>query len=129
MDFEQCCIECLNNDDLVNEFCRLKGIKRPDRRSPIEIQIDQACKYDANKEFVKEFTQFVFEYVWVPMLKIVKRIRHFLGRYNFMKNKFHRHRYKIIGTGHNQNRIEVDLMCKCGKHGAVLVEKRFEKRI
>lgn len=46
-----------------------------------------------------------------------------------MKNKFHRHRYKIIGTGHSQNRIEVDLMCKCGKHGAVLVEKRFEKRI
>ena len=46
-----------------------------------------------------------------------------------MKNKFHRHRYKIIGTGHNQNCIEVDLMCKCGKHGIVLVEKRFEKRI
>lgn len=48
---------------------------------------------------------------------------------NIMWNKFHRHRYKIIGTGHNQNRIEVDLMCKCGKHGTVLVEKRFEKRI
>lgn len=46
-----------------------------------------------------------------------------------MKNKFHRHRYKIIGTGHNQNRIEVDLMCKCGKHGTVLAEKYFEKRI
>lgn len=27
MSFEQCCIECLNNDDLVNEFCRLRGIK------------------------------------------------------------------------------------------------------
>lgn len=72
MDFEQCCIECLNNDDLVNEFCRLKGIKRPDKRSSIEIQIDQVCKYDANKEFVKVFTQFVFEYVWMLMLKIVE---------------------------------------------------------
>lgn len=70
MDFEQCCIECLNNDDLVNEFCRLKNIKRPDKRSPIEIQIDQACGYDANKEFVKVFTQFVFEFMWIPMLKI-----------------------------------------------------------
>lgn len=69
MDFEQCCTECLNNDDLVNEFCRLKGIKRPDKRSPIEIQIDQACKYDANKEFIKEFTQFVFEYVWIPLIR------------------------------------------------------------
>lgn len=46
-----------------------------------------------------------------------------------MWSKFHRHRYKIIGTGHEQNRIEVDLMCKCGKHGTVLVEKCFEKRI
>lgn len=69
MNFEQCCIECLNNDDLVNEFCRLRGIKRPDKRSPIEIQIDQACGYDANKEFVKAFTQFVFEYVWTPLIR------------------------------------------------------------
>ena len=46
-----------------------------------------------------------------------------------MNNIFHRHRYKIIGIGHDQNRIEVDLMCKCGKHGSVLVEKCFEKRI
>lgn len=44
-------------------------------------------------------------------------------------NKFHRHRYKIIGTGHDQNRIEVDLMCNCGKHGTVLVEKCFENKI
>ena len=69
MDFEQCCTECLNNDDLVNEFCRLRGIKRPDKRSPIEIQIDQACGYDANGEFIKIFTQFVFEFVWIPLIK------------------------------------------------------------
>ena len=71
MDFEQCCTECLKDDDLVNEFCRLKNIKRPDKRSPIEIQIDQACGYDANREFAKVFTQFVFEYVWLPLIKTI----------------------------------------------------------
>lgn len=44
-------------------------------------------------------------------------------------NKFHRHRYKIIGTGHDHDRIEVDLMCNCGKFGTVLVEKCFEDKI
>lgn len=34
MSFERCCIECLNNDDLVNEFCRLRGIKLPEKRGP-----------------------------------------------------------------------------------------------
>ena len=46
-----------------------------------------------------------------------------------MKNKFHRHKYKIIGTGHNKDYVEVDLMCECGKCGTVLVEKCFEDKI
>lgn len=68
MDFEEVCQECLKNDELVNEFCRLKCIKRPDRRSPIEIAIDKACEYDANKEFIKEFTDFVMNYVYLPSM-------------------------------------------------------------
>ena len=68
MDFEEVCQECLKNDELVNEFCRLKHIKRPDRRSPIEITIDEACGYDANKEFIKEFTDFVMNYVYLPSM-------------------------------------------------------------
>lgn len=46
-DFINVCSMCLENDDLVNEFCRLKKIKRPDKRSPIERQIDNARGYDA----------------------------------------------------------------------------------
>lgn len=42
-DFINVCNICLDNDDLVNEFYRLKGLKRPDKRSPIEVQIDNAC--------------------------------------------------------------------------------------
>ena len=29
-DFINVCSICLDNNDLVNEFCRLKGLKRPD---------------------------------------------------------------------------------------------------
>ena len=37
MSFEQVCQECLSNNELVNEFCRLKNIKRPDKRTSIDI--------------------------------------------------------------------------------------------
>lgn len=69
MDFEQVCQECLKNDEFVDEFCRLKGIKRPDRRSPIEIEIDKACGYDANMEFIKEFVDFIAWGVWQPLFE------------------------------------------------------------
>lgn len=59
--------ECLKNEELVNEYCRLKGIKRPDKLSPIEEMIDKACGYDANKEFMEGFIEFVYEYVYKTM--------------------------------------------------------------
>ena len=52
MDFEQCCTECLKNDDLVNEFCRLRGIKHPDKRSPIEEVLE---KYIQSFDIVEEY--------------------------------------------------------------------------
>ena len=45
-DFINVCRLCLEDENLVNEFCRLKGLKRPDRLRPIEIQIDNACDYN-----------------------------------------------------------------------------------
>lgn len=54
---------------LVNEFCRLKNIKRPDKLSPIENQIDKACGYDAGMEFMKLFTDFVREFIYIPLMK------------------------------------------------------------
>lgn len=68
LSFEDVCHECLANDELVNEFCRLKKMKRPDRRSPIEIEIDKACGYDANGIFIKEFVDFVTDFIWIPLL-------------------------------------------------------------
>lgn len=46
-----------------------------------------------------------------------------------MCKKFHRHRYKIIGIGFRPECIEVDLVCKCGKHGTVAVDKYFEEKV
>lgn len=68
-DFINVCSVCLDNDVLVNEFCRLKGLKRPDKRSPIEVQIDNTCGYDAGMDFMKQFTDFVREFVYIPLLR------------------------------------------------------------
>lgn len=53
-----------------------------------------------------------------------------------MENIFHRHRYKIIGTCDRRNIVdgeinglEVDIMCKCGKHGTVLVPEQFREKV
>lgn len=72
-DFINICRICLANDDLVDEFCRLKNLKRPDRRSPVEIQTDNACGYNAGMDFMKQFTGFVREFVYIPLL--VKQIK------------------------------------------------------
>lgn len=68
-DFINVCSFCLENDELVNEFCRLKGLKRPDKRSPIEIQIDNTCGYNAGMDFMRQFTDFVREFVYIPLLR------------------------------------------------------------
>lgn len=57
--FINVCSLCLDDDDIVNEFCRLKGLKRPDKRSLIEVQIDNACGYEAGMDFMRQFTDFV----------------------------------------------------------------------
>lgn len=68
-DFINACSLCLDNDNLINEFSRLKGLKRPDKRSPIEIQIDNACGYDAGMDFMRQFADFVREFVYIPLLQ------------------------------------------------------------
>lgn len=68
-DFIGVCSLCLDNDDLVNEFCRLKGLRRPDKRSPIEIQIDNTCGYDAGMDSMRQFTDFVREFIYIPLLR------------------------------------------------------------
>lgn len=68
-DFINVCSLCLNNDDLVDEFCRLKDMKRSDKRSLIETQIDNACGYNIDMDFMRQFTDFVREFVYIPLLR------------------------------------------------------------
>lgn len=67
-DFIKVCSICLDNDMLVDEFCRLKKIKRPDKIGLIEKQIDKACGYDAGMDFMKQFTDFVMGFIYIPVL-------------------------------------------------------------
>ncbi|WP_313584610.1 hypothetical protein [Lacrimispora sp.] len=67
MTFEECCTECIQNEELIEQFCRLNNIKRPDRLSPVEIIVDQSCGYNAKEEFIKKFADFIFYYIWVPL--------------------------------------------------------------
>lgn len=53
-----------------------------------------------------------------------------------MMNIFHRHRYKIIGTGdrlslftNEKDGLEVDIMCKCGKCGTVIVPESLRDKV
>lgn len=56
--------ECLKNEEFVNQYCRLKNIKRPDRLSPIEKMIDEACGNKAGEDFIRGFVEFVDEFVY-----------------------------------------------------------------
>lgn len=67
-DFINVCKICLDDNNLVDEFSRLKKLKSPDRRSPIEIQIDNTCGYNAGTDFMKQFTEFVRKFVYIPLL-------------------------------------------------------------
>ena len=65
MTFEDCCIECARYPELVNQFCRITGNKFS--KNGLELKIDEACGYDAGKEFAKEFCGFVYECIWKPL--------------------------------------------------------------
>ena len=74
-DFVQVCRLCLQDSALVNEFCRLKNIKCPGKLSSIEKQIDKACGYDAGMDFMRQFTDFVREFIYIPLLRQQKTER------------------------------------------------------
>ena len=61
--------ECLANDTFVDEYCRLNGVRRPDKFSPIEQMINEATGCDTDKEFFEGFIKFVDEFVYQPMLR------------------------------------------------------------
>lgn len=67
--FQECCAMCLDNKELVKEFNRLKGLHLGERRSGIAIAIDDACGYNPDAIAIPEFVDFVYNYVWLPVVK------------------------------------------------------------
>ena len=73
MKFQDCLIECCQNDELVKEFNRLSNtnLNFKDRRAPIEKMIDEATGYNnpfKNKSVeTQRFISFCFECIWISL--------------------------------------------------------------
>lgn len=68
MSFEECVIVCAGNQGLISEFNRLSGFHLGEYRAPIEVQIDTACGYAPDQEAIPHFLDFVYEFIWLPLL-------------------------------------------------------------
>lgn len=67
MTFEECCLECLRNNEFVKQFNRLNRLHLGERITGINAMIDKACNYDPDAKAIPEFVKFVFDYIWTPM--------------------------------------------------------------
>jgi hypothetical protein len=66
--FQECCSECIGNHEFVHEFNRLSGLHLGEPRTGIQMAIDNACGYDPDKAAMPEFVEFVYEYIWIPLI-------------------------------------------------------------
>lgn len=68
MTFEDACAECITTNGFVREFNRLCGYHLGEHRDGITAAIDKACGYDPDAEAMTAFVDFVYEYVWIPLV-------------------------------------------------------------
>lgn len=68
MTFIECVALCAGNQELVQEFNRLTGLHMGEKRSGIDLAIDEACGHDPDKEAFPAFIEFVEECIWEPFL-------------------------------------------------------------
>ena len=69
MTFIEVCAECLANDEFVKHWNRLTGHRLIEPRSPIVMAIDQACGYKPDEGAMSDFIDFVFEFIWLPVIQ------------------------------------------------------------
>ena len=70
--FEDACSECIATEGLVREFNRFCGYYLGERRDGLTMSIDKACGYDPDAETMPAFVEFVYEYVWLPLVDCAK---------------------------------------------------------
>lgn len=66
--FEEVFMECLEAEELVENFERIYGVKRPPQRlTPIERMVDESTGFRQSQwsEFLSEFVPFVYRFVWL----------------------------------------------------------------
>jgi len=68
MTFEECCLKCFDNKELVAEFNRLKGHKLGVKRTPFQKMFDDSCNYKPDEEAFPDFCNFVYDFIWTPLL-------------------------------------------------------------
>ena len=67
MTFDEVCLECISNKDLVFHWNRLTGNSLGVQRSPIIEAVDKACGYNPDEKVLADFISFVWDYVWQPI--------------------------------------------------------------
>jgi hypothetical protein len=61
-------MECIGTPELIKEWNRLTGHSMGKRRDGITLAIDKACGYDQDEAAIPDFVDFVYEYIWLPLL-------------------------------------------------------------
>ena len=69
MTFQEVCDVCITHDSLVKEWNRLTGNKLGVERTPIVKMIDEACGHDPDMKAMGEFVDFVYEFIWLPLVE------------------------------------------------------------
>ena len=60
--------KCLEEDELIEQFERIYGVKRPpERLTPVEMMVDKATGFrgDQWKLFFEAFIDFVYQCIWL----------------------------------------------------------------
>jgi len=68
MTFIDACKECISTKDFVEQWNRMTGHKLGFPRTGIEMAIDKACGYDPDMKAMPDFVDFVYEYIWLPLV-------------------------------------------------------------
>jgi len=69
MTFIDVCKECISTKDFVKEWNRLTGHRLGFMCTPFETAIDKACGYDPDITAMPDFVDFVYKYIWLPLVK------------------------------------------------------------
>lgn len=80
MNFEECLMECASQPELVQQFNRLTGSNLGEKRSPIDIMVDNATGYEnivaaQQNEQCARFVEFVYNCVWLRLAPVAGAVQ------------------------------------------------------